>query len=157
MGIHINWSYTEDWRAKALLRRAALAALEAEGIVAADLSIAVVDAAEMSRLHKRHLKRHGPTDVLTFDLGSDLVAGRIDGEIVVCADMARQRAAERSSKLSDAKSELALYVVHGLLHLTGYDDRRPVDFRRMHAREDEILTRIGLGRVFASHNNPRPR
>ncbi len=157
MGIHVNWSYTEDWRAKALLRRAALATLEAEEIADADLSIAVVDAAEMSRLHKRYLKKHDPTDVLTFDLGSDLTAGRIDGEIVVCADIARQRAAERSSKLTDAKSELALYVVHGLLHLAGYDDCEPAEFRRMHAREDEILTQIGLGRVFAAHDNPSPK
>ena len=150
MGIHINWIYSKDWRAKALLRRAALATIEAEEIADVDLSIAVVDAAAMSRLHKRYLKKHGPTDVLTFDFGSDPAAGRIDGEIVVCADVARRRAAQRSSKLSDAKSELALYVVHGLLHLLGYDDHKPADFRRMHAREDEILTRIGLGRVFAS-------
>ena len=72
MPIHVSWCYSEDWRAKALLRRSALATLEAERIEQAELSIAVVDAAEMSRLHQRFLDQAGATDVLTFDLGSDL-------------------------------------------------------------------------------------
>lgn len=48
-----------------------------------------------------------------------------------------------------AIAELALYVVHGVLHLAGYDDRRRTDFERMHRREDELLLKAGIGRVFA--------
>lgn len=154
MGISITWLYPENWRAKALLRRAALATLRAERVDHAKVSIAVLDAAGMSRLHHQYLGRKGPTDVLSFDLRGDDAAARIDGEIVVCADVARERAAERSSKLSDAKAELALYVVHGLLHLIGYDDRRPREFKRMHAREDQILIKLGLGPVFAARPEP---
>ncbi len=150
MGVPITWLYPEDWRAKALLRRAALATLRAERIEYAKVSIAVVDAAEMSRLHQHYLGKKGPTDVLSFDLRGDDAGACIDGEIVVCADVARERAAERSSKLGDAKAELALYVVHGLLHLIGYDDRKPREFKRMHAREDEILIKLGLGPVFSA-------
>ena len=114
MGIPVIWLYHEDWRAKALMRRAALATLRAERIAKAKVSIAVVDGAGMSRLHQRYLGKKGATDVLSFDLRGDDAGDCIDGEIVVCADVARERAAERSSKLSEAKKELALYVVHGL-------------------------------------------
>jgi probable rRNA maturation factor len=150
MGIPVTWLYPEDWRAKALLRRAALATLRAERISKAKVSIAVVDAAGMSRLHQQYLGKKGPTDVLSFDLRGDDAKSCIDGEIVVCADVARRRAAQRSSKLGHAKAELALYVVHGLLHLIGYDDRKPREFKRMHAREDEILIKLGLGPVFSA-------
>ena len=150
MAIPVTWLYPEDWRAKALLRRAALATLRAERISKAKVSIAVVDAADMSRLHLKYLGKRGATDVLSFDLRSDAATACIDGEIVICADVARKRAAGRSSKLRDAKAELALYVVHGLLHLIGYDDRKPREFKRMHAREDEILIKLGLGPVFSA-------
>ncbi|HQL55899.1 MAG TPA: rRNA maturation RNAse YbeY [Phycisphaerae bacterium] len=43
---------------------------------------------------------------------------------------------------------MALYVVHGILHLAGYDDHTARDFERMHAREDQLLERLGLGPVF---------
>ncbi len=150
MGIPVTWLYPENWRAKALLRRAALATLRAERVENAKVSIAVVDAAGMSRLHQQYLGKKGATDVLSFDLRGDDAAACIDGEIVVCADVARQRAAQRSSKLGEAKAELALYVVHGLLHLIGYDDRTPREFKRLHAREDEILIKLGVGPVFSA-------
>ena len=62
--------------------------------------------------------------------------------------MARRRAAARDKTLATARAELALYLVHGLLHLAGYDDRDAAAFRRMHRREDEILATLGLGGVF---------
>ncbi|MGN6726072.1 MAG: rRNA maturation RNAse YbeY, partial [Tepidisphaeraceae bacterium] len=45
--------------------------------------------------------------------------------------------------------ELLLYALHGVLHLSGYDDRTESDHRRMHRREDQILHRIGIGPLFA--------
>jgi probable rRNA maturation factor len=47
------------------------------------------------------------------------------------------------------EAELALYAVHGTLHLLGYDDRRKADAKRMHDMEDEILSSIGWGPIFA--------
>lgn len=102
----------------------------------------------MATLHRRYLNRAGPTDVLTFDLGTDRESGRLDGEIVVCADLARREARARGGSREAVRNELALYVVHGILHLAGYDDGTPRRAARMHAREDELLADAGLGRVF---------
>ncbi|MCH8804625.1 MAG: rRNA maturation RNase YbeY [Planctomycetes bacterium] len=130
------------------MERCARRTANAEGFDRGSLSIAVVGAAAMTTLHRLHLGREEPTDVLTFDLGTDCRHGILDGEIVLCADMARRRAAARDKTLATARAELALYLVHGLLHLAGYDDRDAATFRRMHRREDEILATLGLGGVF---------
>ena len=109
------------------------------------LSLAVVDADTMSNLHARFLNVHGPTDVLTFELdrGPD---GRVtEGEIVVCLDVAAAQAAARGHAV---EHELLLYAVHGLLHLSGYDDLTDAGYAAMHAREDEILKTLGVGAVF---------
>lgn len=142
----------------ALLGRAARYAARAERFARGSLSIAVVGAEAMARLHREHLNIAGPTDVLTFDLGSDRRRKRLDAEVVVCAPVARgaagrQRAA--AGALQPVQAELALYVVHGLLHLAGYDDHGAADAARMHAREDELLTQIGIGPVYNAAG-PRP-
>jgi probable rRNA maturation factor len=144
----VNWQPRNSWRAVSLLHRVAAHAARAEGFTSGRLSVAVVGATAMASLHQRFLKQPTPTDVLTFDLDSDRRAGVIDAEIVVCTDVARRRAARRGGSLQAARAELALYVVHGVLHLAGYDDHDPAGCRRMHAREDEILCELGLGAVF---------
>lgn len=153
--VAVAWRLRTDWRATRLLERAARAAANAEGLREGQLSIAVVGARAMATLHERHLGITGPTDVLTFDLGTDPRQGLLDGEIVVCADVARRTAWQRrrlggSARQAAACAELALYVVHGVLHLAGYDDHDPRDFERMHAREDELLTALGLGAVYGA-------
>lgn len=157
--ITVSWQLAESWRAQTLLCNAARLAMAAEGVVHAQLSIAVVDDLVMSGLHRRYCGIPGPTDVLTFDLRVGPAANDSDlleGEVVVCADVARREAlrrigrAARSQWLSAARAELALYVVHGILHLCGYDDHRPADFAAMHAREDEILQYLGVGSVFST-------
>jgi probable rRNA maturation factor len=120
----------------------------AEGFHDGQLSIAVVGRRAMSTLHERFMQQTGPTDVLSFDLGTDKRGGVLEGEVIVCADVARQRARTRGGTLRAAREELTLYVVHGVLHLAGYDDRRPRDFDRLHAREDALLRELGLGAVF---------
>lgn len=101
----------------------------------------------MARLHADHSGDPTPTDVLTFDLGCDSRRGHIDGEIIVCADVAYAAARRRG-----ALAELVLYVVHGVLHLAGHDDHADAAYRRMHRREDEILTALGWGPVFAKNS-----
>lgn len=144
----VNWQPRNSWRAVSLLHRVAAHAARAEGFTRGHLSVAVIGATAMASLHQRYLNQPTPTDVLTFDLDTDRAAGRIDAEIVVCTDVARRRAARRGGSLQAARAELALYVVHGVLHLAGYNDHAPADFRRMHAREDEILCEVGLGAVY---------
>ncbi len=147
--IAVTWRLRQSWRAAALLRRAALHTARAERFRSGQLSIVVVGTRAMSTLHQRFMGQAGPTDVLTFDLGCDQQTGQLDAEIVICADVARRTARRLDDTLKTARAELTLYLVHGLLHLAGYDDHAPADFERMHAREDQLLTKLGLGRVFA--------
>ena len=100
----------------------------------------------MSALHEQFMGIPGPTDVLTFPLDLDTRGRPVAGEVVVCASEARRRAKEHGVPL---ERELLLYALHGLLHLCGYDDRTDASFRAMHRTEDQILTRLGVGPVFA--------
>ena len=119
-------------------------AVAAAGVGPATLVVRVVGDAEMDRLHRLHSGVEGTTDVLTFDNRDD-PDEPIDGDLVLCVGEARRRAAELGH---DARAELLLYAVHGLLHLAGEDDHDPDAHRRMHEREDRILSEIGLGPVF---------
>jgi probable rRNA maturation factor len=111
-----------------------------------EVSIALVGAHTMSRLHERFLQIKGATDVLTFESDRDSKNRVTAGEIVICVPYARKSAAENGV---DLRREALLYAIHGTLHLCGYDDRTRRDFSRMHAKEDEILTAMGIGPVFA--------
>lgn len=148
--IAIAWRLRTSWRAVQFLRHVAQYVTAAEGFHTGVLSIAVVGARAMATLHERFAGVTGPTDVLTFDLDTDPTTGHIEGEIVVCADVARRNAARRARTLRAAREELALYITHGVLHLAGYDDHEMADYAHMHAREDELLAALGLGAVFTS-------
>lgn len=103
------------------------------------LTVRLVDDAEMTRLHARHMDDPTTTDVLTFVDGDE-------ADVAVCVDEARRRAAELGH---DLRRELLLYGLHGLLHAVGFDDRTPEDFTRMHAEEDRLLAAVGVGATFA--------
>ena len=98
----------------------------------------------MGRLHDEHCGDLAPTDVITFDL-RDTPDGPLDGDLALGRDVAVRAAAEQGT---DARTELLLYAVHGLLHLLGEDDTTDDAYHRMHRREDELLTAIGVGSVF---------
>ena len=89
------------------------------------LSVAFVTDDEIARLNERFLGHSGPTDVLTFQ----------HGEIVISTDRAVGQARRFRTLLHE---ELALYLVHGLLHLAGYDDGKPAA-RRLMVRKQEAL------------------
>jgi len=126
------------------LRRFAKVVLSAEGVRTATISIALVDNAAIHRLNRRHLNHDYPTDVLSFLFESDdppapangMPAKHIDGEVIVSAEMAGQ-SAERYGW--SAHDELTLYLVHGLLHLCGYDDLTERKRAAMRKREEGIL------------------
>jgi len=118
--------------------------LGGEGIRCASLSIALVDEAAIHAVNRRHLGHDWPTDVISFRL-SEPGEPSLVGELVVSAE----RAVSVARRLGiDAQAELALYVVHGLLHLCGYDDRTPHDVDAMRRREGEVLAREGLTNTF---------
>src|SRR5207248_7741394 len=101
-------------------------------------SLAFVDNATIHRLNKQFLDHDEPTDVLSFPLSE---GKKLAGELVIGAEVARDQAAERGH---DVQAELALYVIHGLLHLCGYDDHEDADVARIRARERHYLAALGL-------------
>lgn len=122
------------------IRRAVRATVSAlDGLTVEDLSIALVDDAKISQLNVQFLNRDGPTDVLAFDLKDDDTPG-ISGEIIVSAETAKREAEKRGHS---AVAETLFYVVHGLLHLAGWDDATPADRRRMLEKQADILKSIG--------------
>ena len=107
-----------------------------EGATLLDADIAVVGADEMAQLNERYHGYVGPTDVLSFDLSGPRDAG-LSAEIIVCSDVALAEAAKRGGR---PQNELLLYIVHGLLHLMGYDDTAGrAEAEWMHARETQLL------------------
>jgi probable rRNA maturation factor len=111
-----------------------------------ELSIALVGDRQMSDLHLRFVSIAGPTDVLTFPLELDDAGSAISGEVVICVPEARRRTREHGTRLAH---ELLLYSIHGMLHLAGYDDRTDREYNQMHRIEDDLLSRLGIGPVFA--------
>jgi len=113
--------------------------LAGEGIEQATISIAVVDAAMMHRLNRQFLNHDYPTDVLSFPLNGTRDA--IEGDIAVCPEVAALAATEYGWQTND---ELLLYVIHGVLHLVGYDDKSADAKHRMRERERHYLDSFGL-------------
>jgi len=140
----------------ASLRRIAGWVLQAEEIATAAISIALVDNATIRVLNRQYLNHDYKTDVLSFLFESEPdLPGRkpkskrrrqygprhIDGEVIVSAEMALDTAGRFGW---GPKDELALYLVHGVLHLCGYDDRTDRQRRTMRGREQAILASLGV-------------
>ena len=124
--------------------------LGGEGVTNAEISLAIVDDATIHQVNREHLQHDYPTDVISFrldDSDSDenfSFPGEtpdFEGEIVISAETATRRAGEFDWSPAD---EVVLYLVHGLLHLAGYDDRTPDDRRRMQEAEISNLSRWNL-------------
>ncbi len=156
--------------------------LSAERVREAKISIALVDSATIRRLNREYLNHDFETDVLSFLLevesadpdAPDPVAGlsatldvasneptvvlargngkRIDGEIVLSVEMAAQ-SAERFSW--SRRDELILYLVHGILHLCGYEDGTNAERDLMRTRECEILDLWGLRPTYYDSSESR--
>ncbi len=126
--------------------------LRGEGIHHAEISLALVDNATIQRINREHLQHDWPTDVISFLL-SQPGEPELIGEVIVSAEMARTTAAQLEV---DPVAELSLYVVHGLLHLCGYDDASYEDARVMRAREELALQREGLTYTFPLAERTHP-
>jgi probable rRNA maturation factor len=134
----------------AALRRDAAKALTACGF-AGRLSLAIVSDPTMRRVNREFHDCDEPTDVLAFPLGAGGRDG-FDAEVVVSLDTARREAAAHGV---EPAAELMLYVVHGVLHLTGHDDHALEDARRMHARALAILEGLGHRNTILPRAKPR--
>ena len=121
------------------LAAAALRDVERRG----ELTLTFVDRAEIAALNEAHLGHVGPTDVLSFPLdaadGQPADDGAIPvllGDVVICPDVARAQARDHAGTLDD---ELALLVVHGVLHVLGHDHAEADEAAVMRSRELELL------------------
>lgn len=122
------------------LREMVRAVLAGENIQDYEISLAFVDNATIHRLNKRYLDHDEPTDVLSFPY-SAAGAKKLEGELVIGVQIAQEQAAQRGH---DVQAELALYVIHGLLHLCGHDDLSAEDAKAMRQRERHYLSALGL-------------
>ena len=147
--IQVHNKHADDGVDPSMLQEGIREALRRFDTASADISVAVVSDTEIAELHEKYMNIKGATDVLAFDLTRQPHAGangpHVEGEIVVSADTAKRRAEERAHPVA---AELALYVVHGTLHLLGMDDATEQEAMKMHEMEDEILAAIGVGRVY---------
>lgn len=101
-----------------LLSKIAHRALEVLGLSKVELSIALVSDAQIKRLNKLYRNKDKPTDVLSFPIGEKVNGWLILGDIVISVDTARRQAQELGYSLEE---ELKRLLVHGLVHLLGYD------------------------------------
>ncbi|MBN9691696.1 MAG: rRNA maturation RNase YbeY [Verrucomicrobia bacterium] len=104
----------------------------------ADVVIHWVSRKRSAELNQQFLQHEGPTDIITFDYGS--TTDRLQGELFICIAEAVRQAAEFRT---DWKQELHRYVIHGLLHLRGFDDREPAVRRVMKREENRLVRRFG--------------
>jgi probable rRNA maturation factor len=112
-------------------------------IAEAELGIHLVGAKEMARVNWQFLQHEGSTDVITFDhsnaeCGMRSAKSKIHGELFVCVDDAIKQAKQFGTNW---QAEVVRYVVHGVLHLLGYDDLKPA-LRRTMKREENRLVRL---------------
>jgi len=121
-----------------LLRARAACVLREIGRPDAELSVSLVDDAEIACLNRRYRRRRGPTDVLAFSLLEGLHAehrGPLLGDVVIGVETAARQARRRRHSLDD---EVARLLVHGTLHLVGHDHRRADETRAMRAEERRL-------------------
>jgi probable rRNA maturation factor len=130
-GIPINVAALEEFG-----RRALQACRETAGfrmLWSDDVAVITISDRRMAELHERFMNIAGTTDVITFQ----------HGEIFISAETARRNARRFRNSLA---RELQLYLVHGLLHLHGFDDRTPEDARKMDLLQDSIMRKASKKR-----------
>ncbi len=106
------------------------------------ISIVFVSSQKIATMNSRYLKKNKPTDVIAFGFGSGTSGGAVVGDIYICPDVARKNALEEKVSL---REELDRLVVHGVLHVLGYD--HPESDRRLQSamwKKQEIILRRSL-------------
>jgi probable rRNA maturation factor len=102
-----------------------------------ELEIVFLTDKKIREFNKKFLKENRATDVLSFDLSSGVSGkSRFIGEILISSDTAFKNSKIFGTRFEE---ELVLYIIHGILHLFGYDDTRPKDAKRMSKKQEGIL------------------
>ena len=127
--VRVDVAALTSFAQRALLSCAALPA--PQSLAAAELAVILVSDRRIASLHRQFMNVSGPTDVITFQ----------HGEIFISVPTARRHARRFGNPLI---RELQLYVVHGLLHLRGFQDERPADARRMQTLQERVLQGLAV-------------
>jgi probable rRNA maturation factor len=129
------------WASVALGRRA----------LGREMGVRVVGAAESRRLNSQYRGKNRPTNVLSFPVaplpGKPVGEARPLGDLVICPQVLRTEAREQKKTL---RAHWAHLVVHGVLHLIGYDHEREAEASRMEQREISVLRRLGFANPYRS-------
>ncbi len=106
-----------------------------------ELTLTFVDATDIAELNAEHMGKDGPTDVLSFPMDDEPMPGvpTLLGDIVICPAAAIEQFEAHAGTLDD---ELALLVVHGVLHVLGHDHAEPAEAATMRGRELALLERF---------------
>lgn len=121
------------------------AVLVAAGVPEAELSVALVDDAAIAELNAAYRDKAGPTDVLSFSLVEGDHAdhrGKMLGDVVISVPVAERQARELGHDLDE---ELLRLLIHGVLHLLGFDHEEDDEAERMERREREVRAEIADG------------
>jgi probable rRNA maturation factor len=105
-----------------------------------DLAIHLVGEREMTRVNEEILQHAGSTDVITFDYSDSPRSEPLVGELFICVDEALIQAKRFKTTW---QSETTRYIIHGLLHLKGYDDLQPAARRKMKREENRLHKELG--------------
>ncbi len=119
------------------IKRAVKEVLRKEGRDAR-LSIVLVDNSRIKELNKQYFNSDEVTDVISFPLSNN--KNPLSGEVIVSVETAVDTAGKRNISV---EGEIVLYILHGILHLLGYDDGNEGDARVMHEEESKILKTLG--------------
>ncbi len=115
--------------------------LKVQRIASGHLAFVFVNDTKIRALNKKYLRHDYATDVLTFDWSEKKRSSSIDGEIVISTQMAKRNAAEYKVSAHD---EILLYMIHGVLHLLGYEDHSSSGIKKMRAQEKKLMHLIDI-------------
>jgi probable rRNA maturation factor len=114
-----------------------------------ELAVRVVDAEEMQSLNCEYRQKDAPTNVLSFPVGEieglPAAAGNFLGDVVVCASVVNNEAAEQGKHPNDHWAHM---LVHGTLHLLGYDHQVDIEAAKMEALERRVLAQHGVANPY---------
>ncbi len=139
-----NPSRSRSVPAVAALRRWARAALSSPAVRSAAVTVRIVGAAEARRLNREFRGRDYATNVLSFTYSRD--GGRLFGDLVLCAPVVRREAAAQHKPVA---AHYAHLIVHGMLHLQGYDHEQQRAALQMERRERRVLAALGFGDPYS--------
>lgn len=113
--------------------------LKKEGAAGKGVSVLITDDKRIAKVHKDFMNDPAPTDVISFEVPAKSPEARAGylGDVIASAQMAKRVAGEYGQTPTQ---ELERYCVHGTLHLLGYDDLKPADYKEMHAAQEKYLS-----------------